>query len=735
MTDGSSFDDPTPQTWLEAFPWLGSISGPHGDNWWNEAIDVAGASLRDERLGRVSELAISRLARWTIGEIFPGLPADLDLTLLDLPGRAATALKRANCRRGVDLANLPLDSIMDWRQVGLGTIDVILRALARASTTSSTPRVWAASPDLPHPSAALNTPNVPSWIATMIDDLTQVATWYATAGLADRRLIGDPLSTETPGEIVKARTRLEELRADDVLMDGELETDAAALLDEALAALDPRAREVLAMRLFADQPRTLDDLGADFGVSRERVRQVEGKARAAILACVSDGGPLTLVADTARALVGSIRPLDDLIAALPALGQEVISAAQPVWRVLDRLDDTYEIEDGWCAVPTVSSAREWTRTRLQELADDHGVVRLEDVDLVRTNDPARAVQLAGDWLTHCGFVVDGPFVLTRTGSVADYGAAVLSMVGSPLSAQEIVDRFVVERTSGSLRNAMSSDDRFERVDRDKWALAEWGMEAYAGIRTVIREQVAQHGGSIRLDDLVEHITARYTVAANSVVIYASAPPFACREGVVRLASGGAEVRKTPERTRHLYRRTDNWAYRVRITTDHLRGSGFVAPVALAGILGLDFGETRHLESPIGEQVIAWTGTQPSFGTIRRLLVADDVPADSEVLLVIFDDGRFGLELVREMSGDPLLDALALVGAPIAGNVQEARQLLAEAVRLPESTPTSSIIGRYRERGDGTIADLLTSAKDLLQAAAMPASGGARADVDEILDLL
>ena len=37
---------------------------------------------------------------------------------------------------------------------------------------------------------------------------------------------------------------------------------------------------------------------------------------------------------------------------------------------------------------------------------------------------------------------------------------------------------------------MSGDDRFERVDRDRWALREWGMEAYAGVRSLIRERVA-----------------------------------------------------------------------------------------------------------------------------------------------------------------------------------------------------------------------------------------------------
>jgi hypothetical protein len=472
-----------------------------------------------------------------------------------------------------------------------------------------------------------------------------------------------------------------------------------------------------------------------FDVTRERIRQIEGKARAAMLDSVSDGGPLAMVADAARTLIGIIRPLDELLTLMPALGRPVESVHQPAWRVLDRLDDAYEIEDGWCVVPTMTGARAVTQTQLQERADAYGVVRLDNLELVETNRPEHRPELTAAWLTHCGYIVDGDYVLTRTQSVGDYGAAVLSIAGSPLSAQEIVDRFVVDRSAGSLRNAMSTDERFERVDRDRWALAEWGMEAYAGVRSVIREQVARCGGRAKINDLIEFITARYSVTASSVVAYASSPPFQLREGTVSLASAGREIRKTPERTRRLFRQPDGWAYRVRITTDHLRGSGSVAPVAIAGLLDLQFGQTRQLESPLGPQAIGWTGTQPSFGTIRRFLMADDVAAETEAFLVIRDDGTFGFEVARDLTGNPLVDALTLVNAPVTTDREEARLTLAKAIGLPETSPVTSIIGGYRERGDVEIADLLTSVRSYLETSVEPKPETGHTDVDDILDLL
>jgi RNA polymerase sigma-32 factor len=42
--------------------------------------------------------------------------------------------------------------------------------------------------------------------------------------------------------------------------------------------LNPRERRIFEARRLADEPMTLEDLAAEFGVSRERVRQIEVRA-------------------------------------------------------------------------------------------------------------------------------------------------------------------------------------------------------------------------------------------------------------------------------------------------------------------------------------------------------------------------------------------------------------------------------------------------------------------------
>ena len=56
----------------------------------------------------------------------------------------------------------------------------------------------------------------------------------------------------------------------------------AAFLDQAINGreflkLSSRERRVLEARMLADKPMTLEELAAEFGVARERVRQLEAR--------------------------------------------------------------------------------------------------------------------------------------------------------------------------------------------------------------------------------------------------------------------------------------------------------------------------------------------------------------------------------------------------------------------------------------------------------------------------
>ena len=50
------------------------------------------------------------------------------------------------------------------------------------------------------------------------------------------------------------------------------------LLSSALGVLNERERRIFQARRLVEDPVTLEELSTEFGISRERVRQIEGKA-------------------------------------------------------------------------------------------------------------------------------------------------------------------------------------------------------------------------------------------------------------------------------------------------------------------------------------------------------------------------------------------------------------------------------------------------------------------------
>jgi RNA polymerase sigma-32 factor len=66
--------------------------------------------------------------------------------------------------------------------------------------------------------------------------------------------------------------------ADELLADDQEKRQRHALLADALATLNERERDILTRRRLADEPETLEELSQAYGVSRERVRQIEVRA-------------------------------------------------------------------------------------------------------------------------------------------------------------------------------------------------------------------------------------------------------------------------------------------------------------------------------------------------------------------------------------------------------------------------------------------------------------------------
>ncbi|MDP6389789.1 MAG: sigma-70 family RNA polymerase sigma factor, partial [Alphaproteobacteria bacterium] len=101
--------------------------------------------------------------------------------------------------------------------------------------------------------------------------------------MMNRRLAGSdhslnaPLKSDVEGEWLDWLADDSESHEVEIAETEEL-TKRRELLQDAMTALNERERHILTERRLKDKPTTLEDLSKVYGISRERVRQIEVRA-------------------------------------------------------------------------------------------------------------------------------------------------------------------------------------------------------------------------------------------------------------------------------------------------------------------------------------------------------------------------------------------------------------------------------------------------------------------------
>ena len=109
----------------------------------------------------------------------------------------------------------------------------------------------------------------------------------------ETRLAGQDLSLEASGDDDEDFAPIAYLRdpgvgPSQILEDSENESLRAQGLDSALASLDPRSRRIIQARWLREKDAaTLHELAGEFGVSAERIRQIEAKALSKMRAMIA----------------------------------------------------------------------------------------------------------------------------------------------------------------------------------------------------------------------------------------------------------------------------------------------------------------------------------------------------------------------------------------------------------------------------------------------------------------
>lgn len=668
--------------WLELMPWLdryGSArtaalaalhSTPH---WWERQspaqtarhtdITVIGADLAHIYITDHPEL---RFADGLLREV------EIPVAALDLGPAAATLVARLpHAPTTAELFSRSPADLLAVRGADRDTVEEIICA-ALLATVVRDPSTLEADPRAARVPAA----------ALLLDDLAALARWRRRRGDDDAPLLFADLEDGAPEEIQDAAARIAALAARDLPVSAP--TDPVAELAEYFADMPENERASLRERVHGDSD--LHDAPSTFPF---------GTAVGDLLAAV-------------RVEVRPVADFDRIARKFPALNRVVPGLGAPLWKILDRLDDRFEVTDGWVAVPDLPDAEKQTRALLAEFESANGVVEPAAVKAVWSLPDDEFDR----WMQYCGTTTFEGRLLAPVDGLAGRAAQILEVVGDPLTADMMVARMGVNADVHTLVADLGDDERFVPVG-DRWALAEWTDDVVTAVRGRIARLVDARAGRAAVDVVVPALVERFGISADSARVFCAGGDFEIVSGDVRRRPRRYVPSSEPERTRHLYRLGDAWRLRIPATRDHLRGADFTVPSAVAALVGCEPGQRVVLPSRLGGQTLRWVEAVPRLGSIRRFLEDIGVDENGELLLEFRSDGRFDVLPLRTVAdnAEPLRKALALIGYTTPETVPEEgiAAAFATALGLDGESRPRRVLSAYRSRRETDVVALLEEA--------------------------
>jgi hypothetical protein len=227
----------------------------------------------------------------------------------------------------------------------------------------------------------------------------------------------------------------------------------------------------------------------------------------------------------------------------------------------------------------------------------------------------------------------------------------LSASGSPFDLYVILQEAAGRWNEQTITNALQGDPRFVRNDRNRYGLTIWGLSKYEGISKEIRKLIEAEG-PLHIDQVVLRLRLRFDIEESSIRAYALDVPFNQIDGVVSLME--AESIEAPKFVELLPKQTENikvidqgFEWLVKVNSDHLRGSGFNAKIAIASILGMSSGRTKVLkiQGSDFELKVNWKKRQPHIGSIKSPL-SQFGAKEGDKLSIIFVGSEGSIESVK-----------------------------------------------------------------------------------------
>ena len=308
-----------------------------------------------------------------------------------------------------------------------------------------------------------------------------------------------------------------------------------------LSVVPPRAKDVLERRygLGKDgEQYTLEMIGQSYGITRERVRQIENHA----IAAIQRSSVYTEHEAVMSELQDIIERLGGGVIAEHVLLEEITNDAilrnhiyfllicgHPFVRTKENKGYTHRWYTKKEIATTVEKALKNMHATIEKdelLSEEEIIARLKEQ--LSANTPTDDTETLKRWLqiskqmaaNPLGEWGDAASPNVRIKGIRDYAYLVVKRHGSPMHFREvsvaIEELFGKKAHTATTHNELIKDERFVLVGRGLYALTEWGYNA--GVVKDVLQEILRTQGPLTREEIIDKVRKERYVKDNTIVV-------------------------------------------------------------------------------------------------------------------------------------------------------------------------------------------------------------------------
>jgi len=317
------------------------------------------------------------------------------------------------------------------------------------------------------------------------------------------------------------------------------------LTERLLSALDARAKDIISRRygIKTGSPETLESIGKEYGITRERVRQIQSQAKKALVELEELLTPVRALFEDAFAEYGGVLSEDHAVLVIQERLAATAAAQQLVVFYLDVLPPyEYVTRDSLFAPhwrhpsvvsdqgPAVVKAARTTLKRVGHPVPADDLIEEVQQSLAAGSGtlPERHIRAQLMASKHVHLTPFGEWGLagwpeTNPRGVGDKAYAVMRRHGKPEHFTAITDlineaAFDHKRANPqTVHNELIKDARFVLVGRGLYGLTEWGYIP-GTVADVIESLLKEAGQPLTRDEVIEKVLAQRKVKKNTILL-------------------------------------------------------------------------------------------------------------------------------------------------------------------------------------------------------------------------